>query len=59
MMQCVNKSLFSFASRDGRGCWQPDGMSLTGGSGAARFRGHVKSLYSAGEKVRVTEGPRV
>ena len=45
--------------RDGRGCWQPDGMSLTGGSGAARFRGHVKSLYSAGEKVRVTEGPRV
>ena len=32
----------------------PVRVYLTGGSGPARVWGHVKSLYSAGEK---TEGP--
>ena len=32
----------------------PVRVHLTGGSGPARVWGHVKSLYSAGEK---TEGP--
>ena len=30
----------------------PEGVRLTGGSGPARVRGHVKSLYSAGEMLK-------
>ena len=36
----------------GEGDRLPDAMSAIGGSGPARVRGHVKSFYSAGEKLK-------
>ena len=36
----------------GEGDRLPDAMSEIGGGGLARVRGHVKSFYSAGERLK-------